>query len=93
MLFYTLDCLPILLSFLPFIFMHPGYLLPDMPPKGSTVAPGVKPAEAAIEAAEAGEVGRSESLASAGQQKSPKDSASDAQQQQFKMVVLAEPAP
>lgn len=89
-LFYTLDCLPILLSFLPFIFMHPGYLLPDMPPKGSLVAPSGKAPDAAVEA-EAGQLGGSESSASGLQEKSPKGGASEGQQQ-FQMVVLAEPA-
>lgn len=87
MLFYTLDCLPILLSFLPFIFMHPGYLLPDMPPKGGQVAHDGK-ALAAAEAAEAGQVGGSEHSALGLQDKSSKSGANEGQ---FQMVVLAEP--
>lgn len=86
-LFYTLDCLPILLSFLPFIFMHPGYLLPDMPPKGGQVAHDGK-ALAAAEAAEAGQVGGSEHSALGLQDKSSKSGANEGQ---FQMVVLAEP--
>ncbi|KAL4430757.1 hypothetical protein ABPG75_006013 [Micractinium tetrahymenae] len=88
-LFYTLDCLPILLAFLPYIFMHPGYLLPDMPPKGSPVAGG-KPADAAAEASEAGRLGTTELSGSGPEEKSSKHGL-DEEQQQFRMVVLAEP--